>query len=108
VGRARELLADRFGAQRAAGSLVAWVRPGAASVERVDARSKAALARAPVLHSDETGVQPAGRVAWAHVACTARLTHYASHSRRGTAGHGGARRGTAATDAMGILPRFTE
>ncbi len=59
-------------------------------------RSGAALVRAPVLPCDETGVRRGGRLAWAHVASTSRLTHYAIHAQRGSA----------ATDAIGILPEF--
>jgi transposase len=62
----------------------------------VEAQIKAALARAPVLHSDEKGVRRAGTLAWAHVASTARLTHYAIQAQRGTA----------ATDAIDILPTY--
>jgi transposase len=62
-GRVRELLADLFGAHLSTGTLVVWVRQGAASLEPVEAQIKAALARAAVLHSDETGVRQAGRVA---------------------------------------------
>jgi Transposase IS66 family len=90
---------DLFGAHLSLGTLVQWVQQAAATLEPVEAAIKAALARAPVLHNvnDETGMRQAGRVAWAHVASTARLTHYPIHPRRGQD----------ATDAIGILPGYT-
>lgn len=96
-GRVRDLLADLFGVHLSLGTLVAWVQQSAATLESVEAQIKAALRRAPVLHSDETGVRRTGTLAWAHVASTARLTHYAIQSRRGRT----------ATDAIGILPGYT-
>jgi transposase len=96
-GRVRELLADLFGAHLSAGTLVQWVQQSAAALEPVEAAIKAALRQAPVLHNDETGVRRAGQLAWAHVACTSQLTHYAIHPKRGRA----------ATDAIGILPTYT-
>ena len=69
-GRVRELLADLFGASLSLGTLVEWVQQAAAILEPVEAQIKAALSRAPVLHSDETGVRQAGHLAWAHVAST--------------------------------------
>jgi transposase len=96
-GRVQHRLADLLGARRSLGTLVEWVQQRAARLEPVEAAVKAALQRAPVLHSDETGVRRAGRLAWAHVASTARLTHYAVHAKRGTE----------ATDAIGILPDDT-
>jgi transposase len=79
-GRVRELLADLFGAHLSAGILVQWVQQSAAALESVEARIKTALRQAPVQHNDETGVRRAGQLAWAHVACTSQLTHYAIHS----------------------------
>jgi transposase len=95
-GRAHEVLADLFGASLSLGSLVEWVSRAATTLEPVEAQIKVALSQAPVLHSDETGVRQAGRLAWAHVASTSRLTHYAVHPKRGTE----------ATTAIGILPTY--
>jgi transposase len=95
--RVRALLADLYGAQVSLGTLVRWVRHAAQTLEPVEDQIKTALRRAPVVHSDETGVRRAAASAWAHVASTARLTHYAIHPKRGTA----------ATEAIGILPGFT-
>jgi len=94
--RVRDLLRDLFKVQLSQGTLVAWVRQAAAALEPVELQIKAALWRAPILHSDETGVRWAGRLAWAHVTSTSRLTHYAIHPKRGAA----------ATKAIGILPDF--
>jgi transposase len=94
--RVRDLLADLLGARLSVGTLVQWVQQSAAVLAPVEAKVKAALQRAPVLHSDETGVRRGGRLAWAHVASTARLTHYAVHAKRGSA----------ATEAIGILPSY--
>jgi transposase len=73
------------------------VQQSAAALAPVETRLKAALRQASILHNDETGVRRSGRLAWAHVASTARLTHYAVHAKRGSE----------ATDAVGILPAFT-
>ncbi len=94
--RARDLLADLTGARLSVGTLVEWVQQSADTLEPVEAELKAALQRAPVLHSDETGVRRSGRLAWAHVASTPRLTHYAIHAKRGSE----------ATSEIGILPGY--
>lgn len=94
--RVQELLRDLFGVDLAGGTLVTWVRAAAATLAPVEDAIKSALGQAPVLHSDETGVRQSGHLTWAHVASTARLTHYAIHPKRGSA----------ATDAIGILPAY--
>lgn len=94
--RARAVFADLFGAPLSRGTLAQWIQFAAQALAPVEAAVKQALARAPVLHSDETGVRRAGTLAWAHVASTPRLTHYAIHVKRGSE----------ATSAIGILPSY--
>ena len=96
LGRTQQLLTELFGVRLGRGTVVGWVQQAAHTLQPVEAAIMAALGRAPVLHNDETGVRLSGRVAWAHVASTGRLTHYAVHPQRGSA----------ATDAIGILPHF--
>ncbi len=95
--RVREVLADLLGASLSVGTLVGWVQQSALALAPVEAQIKAALRQAPVLHSDETGVRQTGQLAWAHVASTDRLTHYAIHAQRGRD----------ATEVIGILPGYT-
>ena len=52
--------------------------------------------RAPVLHSDETGVRVQKQLQWIHVACTPTLTFYQPHAKRGRE----------AFTAIGLLPHF--
>lgn len=94
--RACEVLTDVCGAALSEGTLATWLQQSADALEPVEVAIKMALSRAPVLHHDETGVRRVGKLAWAHVTCTERLTHYAIHAKRGRE----------ATDALGILPTY--
>ncbi len=96
-GCVQQLLADVAGVRLARGALVSWVQRAARTLAPVEVALKVALRQAPVLHCDETGVRRGGTLAWAHVASTSRLTHYAIHAKRGSE----------ATDAIGILPAFS-
>jgi transposase len=94
--RVRELVADLFGQSLSVGSLVTMVRQCAHALAPVEETLKAEAQAAPVLHHDETGVRVAGKLQWVHVSSTATLTHLGVHAKRGHA----------ATDAIGILPHF--
>ena len=54
------------------------------------------MARAEVLHADETGFRVEGHTHWLHVLATEALTLYRVHDQRGRE----------AMDARGVLPQF--
>lgn len=95
--RTCELLGDVLGQPIAEGTLAAAITDCAQGLMESEEQIKQALTRAPVAHFDETGLYVAGRREWVHVASTALLTHYGPHAKRGGA----------ATQAIGILPAFT-
>jgi transposase len=94
--RACEVLSDLVGAQISEGTLAGLIERCAQNLGEVEQHIKEALVKAEVLHQDETGLYVKGVRQWIHVACTARLTHYAVHPKRGNE----------ALDEIGILPRF--
>lgn len=55
------------------------------------------LLRESTIHTDETGVRVEGKRRWLHVVSTDKATSYNWHQKRGSA----------ATKAIGILPKFT-
>jgi len=94
--RIAEVLADLFGVGPSAGTLHAASVTCAAALAGVEGAIKAALQAAPRAHADETSIRVAGQRHWVHVVSTATLTHYARHAKRGHA----------ATEAIGLLPGF--
>lgn len=94
--RTSELFADLFGHRLTPGTLATLQQSGAAALTEFESVLKTALQTAPLAHFDETGLAVAGQRHWLHVASTAHLTHYATHAKRGTA----------ATAEIGILPLF--
>jgi transposase len=95
--RTAELLEDLFGAAPSEGTLQAAETTCFAGLATTEAAVTAALQQAGQAHFDETSTRVNGQREWLHVASTARLTHYGVQPKRGTA----------ATDAIGILPAFT-
>jgi len=100
--RARELLAEVFGAPLSVGTLVRLVQQAGEyqHAAAVESQIRRRLRRAAVLHHDETGLRVVDAGAgpglqWTHVTSTPLLTHYAVHPQRG-----------AQALEAGILPRF--
>ncbi len=94
--RACEVMQDLLGPTMSEGTLQTLVQRCAERLCPVEQQIKAALARADVLHQDETGLYVAGKRHWMHVSATEQLTHYAVHAKRGHE----------ALDAIGILADF--
>lgn len=95
--RTTELLNDLFGAAPSEGTLQAAETACFHGLTTMEATIKVALQQAGGAHFDETSARVNGQREWLHVASTATLTHYGVHPKRGTD----------ATDALGILPAFT-
>ena len=62
-----------------------------------EVNSKQHLQQVAVLHNNETSIACAGKKLWLHVSTTPEVTHYGVNEKRGKA----------ATDRIGILPKFT-
>jgi len=96
--RTAELLADVLGAPVSTGLLAGLAGEAAACLE-LSGFTKAVcgqLARAEVVHFDETGARVGGRLHWIHSASTALLSWFTVHPKRGVE----------AMDAAGVLPGF--
>jgi transposase len=94
--RTSEAMRELFGCPISPGTLHTTRGRCAEKLIGAEGRIKAALRRSEVLGADETGLRVAGAGGWVHVARTEGLTHYGYDARRGRA----------ATDAIGILPEF--
>ena len=94
--RSRQLLADLFNLPIATATLQNFVTQGAKAVEPVVEKIKEAIIASEVAHADETGFYIKGKRAWLHTVSTLTLTYFAAHAKRGSK----------ATNDIGILPDF--
>lgn len=95
--RTSDLLREVFGCSVSEGTLANARSSCFEQLAPIEAQIKSAVEQAAVGHFDETGLRVNSKLWWLHVACTDGLTYYFIHSKRGTA----------AMDAMDILPNFT-
>jgi len=96
--RTSEMFADLYGHPVGEGTMVAVTQEMAEAVRPANAQVKGQLRAAePVVHFDESGLRVTGKLQWLHSASTERLTSYAVHAKRGSA----------AIDAIGILPTLS-
>jgi transposase len=95
--RTSQLLHDLLGVQLSAGSIATFVGTCHRALAEVETQIKGALAKAPVIHQDETGLKVGKASHWVHVCSTASLTHYAAHAKRGRD----------ALNAIGIMQSFS-
>ncbi|MGC1406351.1 MAG: IS66 family transposase [Candidatus Dormiibacterota bacterium] len=97
VARCAELLSDALGAPVSTGWLAGLTKEAAGGLDGFIGDLTDRLMASPVLHVDETGENVCGDRWWIHVASTDLLTYLYSHDKRGSL----------ATEDMGILPGFS-
>lgn len=94
--RLREAMRDLFGCLISEGTFFGWDHDLYNALEQYEKGVKEQLKRAPVIHVDETGLFCEQKLNWLHGTSTPDMTHYYIHEKRGTA----------AMNALGILPEY--
>jgi transposase len=95
--RVSETFEEFYGQRLSEATVVKICQEAAQQVAPVNQAIKQHLTeQEAVVHFDETGDRIDGKLNWLHVACTAFLTYYEVHAKRGQE----------AMDAIGILPGF--
>jgi transposase len=95
--RTSQVLEDLFGQRISSGTLRNWNEKAFFGLEETDRQIADALAQdLGCVNFDETGVRSENKNHWLHSASNEKLTHFEVHAKRGGA----------AIDDIGILPRF--
>jgi len=94
--RTAALVHALYGVDISPATLCSIVAASATTLAPVTEIIKTGLTAAPCVHFDETGISVGGTGQWVHSASSPTLTDYAVDPKRGTA----------ATEAIGILPGF--
>jgi transposase len=95
--RIEEHFADQFSIPLSTGSIDNFNKEAYEKLAPFEDWVKQQLAKAPLLHADETGINIGGHRKWLHVACSPTLTLLMPHEKRGGE----------AIAAMGVLPEYT-
>lgn len=95
--RIEEHFADQFAIPLSAGSIYNFNQDAYERLGPFEDWVKRQLAKALLLHADETGINIGGRRNWLHAVCNSTLTLLMPHRKRGGE----------AIAAMGVLPQFT-
>ena len=95
--RTSELMETLTGYAINPATIQSYIRKAYQQLAGFEVNSKQHLQQVAVLHNDETSIACAGKKLWLHVSTTPEVTHYGVNEKRGKA----------ATDRIGILPKFT-
>jgi transposase len=95
--RCAELIRALFGGTLCEGTLANMIKGVSGTLDAPLAVITRILTDADVAHFDETGSSVQGKLHWFHVASTEQVTLYTMHQRRGAA----------AMEDMGVLPKFS-
>lgn len=95
--RSRRLFVDLFNSNISPGTLQNAVLTAGKQLKSVTDKIKAGLLKQDVVHFDESGFYIAAQRQWLHVSSSPQLTLYVPHPKRGKA----------ALNEIGLLPKFT-
>ncbi len=91
-----ELFSDLYALQISEGTIYNAIETVYETLDQVEEEIIGDLLESAVIHVDETGMRVEGKRKWLHVVSTATHTHYKWHQKRGSM----------ATDEIGVLPQY--